>query len=142
MTNGLLIQYMEKYLRISWYIRKPFLIYDFPTAPFWISLNMRKIWFSFLSVYDPNCQQGLSHEWGNVEFSINLCASPFNEDLSKSTTFSQAQTRKMQDLSINCYFCMKLMKKTGFVVPLSYLGIGIEIMIIKLLLRCNNHDRK
>ncbi len=26
MTNGLLIQYMVKYLRISSYIRKPFLI--------------------------------------------------------------------------------------------------------------------
>ncbi len=33
MTNGLLI-YMTKYSRISLYIRKPFLIYDFPTAPY------------------------------------------------------------------------------------------------------------
>jgi hypothetical protein len=32
MTNGLLI-YMGKYLRISSYVRKPFLIYDFATAP-------------------------------------------------------------------------------------------------------------
>jgi hypothetical protein len=32
MTNGLLI-YGEKYFRISSYIRKPFLIYDFATAP-------------------------------------------------------------------------------------------------------------
>ncbi len=31
MTNGLLI-YMVKYLRISSYIRKPFLIYDFATV--------------------------------------------------------------------------------------------------------------
>ncbi len=43
--------YMEKYLRISSYIMKPFLIYDFATAPLWISLNMRKILFSFLSVW-------------------------------------------------------------------------------------------
>ncbi len=28
--------YMGKYLRISSYIRKPFLIYDFETAPLWI----------------------------------------------------------------------------------------------------------
>ncbi len=41
---------MGKYLRISSYIRKPFLIYDFATAPLWISLYMRKIWFSFLIV--------------------------------------------------------------------------------------------
>ncbi len=33
MTNGLLILCMVKYLRISSYIRKPFLIYDFATAP-------------------------------------------------------------------------------------------------------------
>jgi hypothetical protein len=33
MTNGLLIYCMGKYLRISSYIRKPFLIYDFATAP-------------------------------------------------------------------------------------------------------------
>ncbi len=38
---------MEKYLRISSYIRKPFLIYDFATAPLWISLYVRKIFFPF-----------------------------------------------------------------------------------------------
>ncbi len=43
--------YMGKYLRISSYIKKPFLIYDFATAPLWSSLYMRKIWFSFLSVW-------------------------------------------------------------------------------------------
>ncbi len=45
--------YMGKYLRISSYIRKSFLIYDFAiaTAPLWISLYMRKILFCFLSVY-------------------------------------------------------------------------------------------
>ncbi len=49
MINGLLI-YGEKYFRISSYIRKPFLIFDFATAPLWISLYKRKILFSFLSV--------------------------------------------------------------------------------------------
>ncbi len=39
--------YIGKYFRISSYIRKPFLIYDFATAPLWISLYMRKILFSF-----------------------------------------------------------------------------------------------
>jgi hypothetical protein len=51
MNNGLLKYSMSKDLRISLYIRKPFLIYDFATAPFWISLYMRKIRFSFLSVH-------------------------------------------------------------------------------------------
>ncbi len=42
--------YMVKYLRISSYIRKPFLMYDFATDPIWISLSMRKTSISFLSV--------------------------------------------------------------------------------------------
>ncbi len=42
--------YTSKYLRVSIYIRKPILINDFVTAPFWISLYMRKIWYSLLSV--------------------------------------------------------------------------------------------
>ncbi len=41
---------MTKNLRISSYIRKPFLIYDFATSSFWISFYMRKILFYFLSV--------------------------------------------------------------------------------------------
>ncbi len=32
------------------FMRRPLVIYDFATAPFWISLNMIKILFSFLSV--------------------------------------------------------------------------------------------
>jgi hypothetical protein len=44
--------YMGKYLRISSYIRRPFLIYmyDIATAPLCISLYMRKILCSFLSM--------------------------------------------------------------------------------------------
>jgi hypothetical protein len=42
--------YTVKYLRISSYIRKPFLICDFAPDPIWISLHMRKILFYFLSV--------------------------------------------------------------------------------------------
>ncbi len=43
--------YMVKYLSISSYIRKPFLIYDFAPDPIWTSFYMRKILFSFLSGY-------------------------------------------------------------------------------------------
>ncbi len=43
--------YMGKYLRISSYIKKSFLIYDFATAPLWVYLYMRKILFSYLSVW-------------------------------------------------------------------------------------------
>jgi hypothetical protein len=43
--------YIGKYLRISSYIRKSFLIYDFATAPLWISLYM---WSkSFVSFCQP-----------------------------------------------------------------------------------------
>ncbi len=44
-------QYMRKWGNISPYIRRPFVIYDFATAPFWISLYMGKFLFSFLSVH-------------------------------------------------------------------------------------------
>ncbi len=48
MRKGFLIyEEMRKYFPI--YI-SPLVIYDFATAPFWISLNMRKIWFFFISV--------------------------------------------------------------------------------------------
>ncbi len=52
MTNGLhKSTYLVKYLRVSSDVRKPFLIHDFATAPIRISLYMRKISFSFLSVW-------------------------------------------------------------------------------------------
>jgi hypothetical protein len=47
---------MGKYLRISSYIRKPFLTYDFATAPLWISLYMRKIRFSFFQCSGIRCK--------------------------------------------------------------------------------------
>ncbi len=42
---------MRKYENISPYMRRPLVMYDFATAPLWISLYMRKILFSFLSVH-------------------------------------------------------------------------------------------
>ncbi len=42
---------MRKCANISPYMRKPLLIYDFATAPFWISFYMGKFYFLFLSVY-------------------------------------------------------------------------------------------
>jgi hypothetical protein len=51
MTNGLLTLYMVKYLRISSYIRKPFLIHDFATTPFWISFFEENFLFFFISLF-------------------------------------------------------------------------------------------
>ncbi len=48
MKKGFLIyEEMRNYFPIC----LSYCIYDFAIAPFWISLIMRKIWFSFLSVY-------------------------------------------------------------------------------------------
>jgi hypothetical protein len=50
MRKGFLIyEEMRKYF--SPYMRRPLVIYDFATAPLWISLYMRKTWFSFLLVF-------------------------------------------------------------------------------------------
>ncbi len=42
---------MRKCANSSPYMRRPLVIYDFATVPLWISLYMRKIWFTFLSVW-------------------------------------------------------------------------------------------
>jgi hypothetical protein len=49
-TNGLLIQYMTKNLRIFSYLRKPFFIYYFATAPSEFPYFCAKFSFLFLSV--------------------------------------------------------------------------------------------
>ncbi len=46
--------YIRKCANTSPYMRRPLVIYDLATAPFWISLNMRKLWFSLLSVRGPS----------------------------------------------------------------------------------------
>jgi hypothetical protein len=48
MRKGILIyKEIRKYLII---LRRPLVTYDIAASPFWISLYMRKIFFSFLSV--------------------------------------------------------------------------------------------
>ncbi len=63
--------YMTKYLCISSYIRKPFLIYDFATAPSWISLYMRKIFFSFYQCSWQVTGQAVRHSCCSFHHSIN-----------------------------------------------------------------------
>jgi hypothetical protein len=53
--EGLPHTYMMKCVNISPYMRRPLVIYDFATAPSWISLYMRKILFPFWSVLNPLC---------------------------------------------------------------------------------------
>ncbi len=60
---------MSKCSKISPYVRRPLVIYDFATAPFSISLYMRKIWFSFLSVH------GFPSPYANLSSWLTLCVS-------------------------------------------------------------------
>ncbi len=46
--NKIFLMHME----IHSQMRRPLVLYDFSTTPFWISLYMRKILFSFLSVHN------------------------------------------------------------------------------------------
>ncbi len=75
---------MRKFANISPYMRRPSVIYDFATAPIWISLYMSKIWFSFLSVWRWNMLaflHGISMEfmllstaWYMLDISSISCA--------------------------------------------------------------------
>jgi hypothetical protein len=74
--------YMGKYLCISSYIRKPVLIYDFATAPLWISYMWGKFYF-LLSVRDavqnmlpppPFIQLSRARRWaGSALYPSGLC---------------------------------------------------------------------
>ncbi len=60
---------MRKCANISPYMRRPLVMYYFGTAPLWISLYMRKIWFSFLSVYIPRIKEynWIAHRGGGED---------------------------------------------------------------------------
>jgi hypothetical protein len=59
-------------------LREPVeLIYDFATDPFWISLDMRKIVFSFLSVYLILFYE--AYEWVQREPAVGLLREPVEQ---------------------------------------------------------------
>jgi hypothetical protein len=73
---------MRKCANISPYLRRQLVIYDFATAAFLISLYMRKILFSFLSVYNTNGGEGgrcnCSHPFPTTQLaSVQI----FNKDI-------------------------------------------------------------
>ncbi len=68
--NFLIYEEMLKHFE-SPYIRRPLVIYDFATAPLWISLYMRKLWFSFfISVHT---HKWIPVSWACYQFSILFC---------------------------------------------------------------------
>ncbi len=74
MRKGFLIYSMRKCANISPYMRRPLVIYDFATAPFRISLYIRQIWFSFLSVYGSTSFVGslVFMSFGKLRFCFHL----------------------------------------------------------------------
>jgi hypothetical protein len=52
------------------YMTNGLLIYEFATAPIWISLYMRKIVFSFLSVYLPHIENKKDWERGKADIPL------------------------------------------------------------------------
>ncbi len=86
--------HMGKYFRISSYIRKPFLIYDFATAPLWISLHMRKIWFSFLSV-----QSAYTRYERYIYFEVRLHPQTLLAKISKTSTCHTERIKYRRNLS-------------------------------------------
>jgi hypothetical protein len=56
------------WLTASSYIRKPFLIYDFATDSIWISLYMRKISFSLLSVHVHYSKKDIGKNVNEIQF--------------------------------------------------------------------------
>ncbi len=82
---------MGKYLRISSYIRKPFLIYDFATIPLWISLYSiwRKFDFLFLSVY-PLYSHVIKH---GLELTINYLVMTVRNWIVKCFRISKCKNR-------------------------------------------------
>ncbi len=84
--------YMGKYLPISSYIRKLFLIYDFATAPTWISLYIFKIWFSFF------CAHGAPNKLWRSNSIFNLWSGPFNQNhRGKFGILGKIQKRRFQN---------------------------------------------
>ncbi len=82
---------MRECANIQSYIRRPLVIFDFSTAPFWISLYMRKIQFSFLSVQVRSCLYFTFKGWHIYVYSIRaivrLCGVPYRvESTSPSTS--------------------------------------------------------
>ncbi len=101
----------------SSYIRKPFLIYDFATAPLWISLYMRKIFFSFLSVW-----QVFSWEGGTVfttDESVQIdwqLPSPFHSTIYvPSTITSKVVVYDPSEKADQCSGSMKFLCGSGSV---------------------------
>jgi hypothetical protein len=87
---------MGKYLRISSYIMKPFLIYDFATAPLWISFYMGKIWFSFLSVCKFNLPNFFRNDFRENSTLTSLSLLSYSNDKDSCSTMCGVWYRRVR----------------------------------------------
>ncbi len=94
--------FMNNGLLISSYIRKPFLIYDFSTVPFWISLNTRKIFFSFLSVWSIECCEVRGYVLVLRVLCLRLSYVYFNKSSSVRTVRKEGVCRKNKENAATC----------------------------------------
>ncbi len=96
---------MRKCPNISPYMRRPLVMYDFATAPLWISLHMRKVWFSFLSVYlnlpPPKCK---------VQIRLNLYSSLIAYDTVQLYIYSASQPQRSAESLGYVFFVLPIFK--------------------------------
>ncbi len=61
-------------------MRRPLVLYDFATAPFWISLCMRKNFFSFLSVYSATYRprEEICYHWATNHLRVPTSSNQLN----------------------------------------------------------------
>ncbi len=83
---------MRKCANIQSYMRRPLVIYDFAPDPFLISLNMRKIFFYFLTVYETITQETMQLGYGyntTTKQAIRYC-----KDLQIHTSGQSEESRR------------------------------------------------
>jgi hypothetical protein len=106
--------YMGKYLRVSSYIRKHCLIYDFATAPLWISLYMRKIWLSFF----------ISVTWCRKRVSLFSTSPTIAQNLIDPSIFSQNNV-SLKFMAVSSFYYYEYQRVTRQVVVFPALFSGM-----------------
>ena len=110
-------------VQISPYMRRPLDIYDFATAPFWISLYMRKIFFFFLSVWQHCSPPPLSANekhfpllgWSIFKKSQQMC-----QEKSSFHLVSANLSFPIQQISLDLCFPEKELAKTRSQISFRY----------------------
>ncbi len=100
-----------KYLRISSYIRTPFLIYDFATTPFWNSLKVwGKFYFLFYRAAQYQCWS-IRQNYAELKKKFKRLYSVYSTcDILFSCPLKTQNATKL--CKVNCFFYITLQSKT------------------------------